>query len=60
MRGLTEPNIQARFDPRSGALLACNQSHPEWVRSFGCLGAKAARWETSLDFSQVYEPTSML
>ncbi|MHB8620386.1 MAG: MGH1-like glycoside hydrolase domain-containing protein [Chloroflexota bacterium] len=59
LRGLTVPDIQAHFDPGLGALVGHNQGHPEWVRCFGCLGAAVLRWETSADFSQVYETTSM-
>ncbi len=56
-RGATEADIQARYDLKLGALLAWNQSHPDWVRCFGCAGVEVRCYETSFDFSQVYEPT---
>lgn len=59
LRGRTAPDIEAAWDPELGALVACNRSRPEWVRCFGCLGATVAGWETSFDFSQVYEPNSV-
>jgi hypothetical protein len=61
LHGATIPDLAASYDPDlgQGALVAWNQSHPEWVRIFGVAGKQAqiSGWETTFDASQIYETT---
>lgn len=61
LHGATPPDIIATYDPEmgQGALVASNQSKPEWVRVFGVVGKEAhvTGWETTFNASQIYETT---
>jgi glycogen debranching enzyme len=57
-RGDTEPDIRARYDKKHGALLASNESHPDWVRVFGATLIPTA-YETSADAFQIYKLLQM-
>jgi hypothetical protein len=53
LQGQTPADIAADYDPKLGALVACNQSQPDWVRIFGSATAPET-YETTHDVSQVY------
>lgn len=36
LRGTTPPDVVAKYDAELGALIAWNESQPDWVRIFGC------------------------
>ena len=36
LRGTTPPDVTATYDAKLGALIAKNESQPDWVRVFGC------------------------
>jgi glycogen debranching enzyme len=36
LRGKTPPDVVARYDKKLGALIAWNESRPQWTRVFGC------------------------
>ncbi len=62
LRGATPADISGVFDPTlgQGALVARNQSHPDWVRIFGIAGKqRVARWETGFDDRKIYETTNV-
>ncbi len=63
MQGATPADLSANYDPSlgQGALVAHNQSHPDWVRIFGVSGlqVRVSRWETSFDDRQIYETTNV-
>jgi glycogen debranching enzyme len=64
MQGATPADLSATYDPAfgQGALVARNQSNPDWVRIFGVSGlqVRVARWETGFDYRQIYETTNVL
>jgi hypothetical protein len=51
LRGFTEPDVEAAYDKRLGALIAWNRSKPELVRIVGC-SEKPCGFETTLDYAQ--------
>jgi hypothetical protein len=53
LRGQTPPDVSATYDADLGALVARNESAPDWVRVFGSTVAPSA-YETTHDVSQVY------
>ena len=57
------PILHATYDAGlgQGALVARNQSHPDWVRIFGVSGlqVRVARWATGFDYRQLYETTNV-
>ncbi|NLC59347.1 MAG: hypothetical protein GX774_21115 [Armatimonadetes bacterium] len=53
--GDTELDIRAEYHPRHGALLAWNESHPEWVRLFGCPSGVDAHLATA-DLERAWHP----
>src|ERR671934_1530794 len=55
LRGALPADVQARYDPALGALVAHNASRPEAVRIFG-LTAPPSGFATSVDFGQIYDP----
>jgi hypothetical protein len=57
-RGATEPDIETHYDDRRRALMACNASHPEWVRVYGATVPIAA-YSTTTDASQVYTDSNL-
>lgn len=61
LHGATPADITATYDPNlcQGALVARNESKPEWVRIFGLAGKQehVSAWETTFDASQIYETT---
>ena len=63
MQGATPADLSASYDASlgQGALVARNQSHPNWVRIFGVSGlqVRVARWETGFDDRQIYETTNV-
>lgn len=59
LRGDTECNVRARFDPELKAMVAWNEGHPNWVRVFGSTRAPKA-YEATLDVSQVYDPVNVM
>ncbi len=63
LRGATPADVSATYDPAlgQGALVARNQSHPDWVRIFGVSGlqVRVARWETGFDDREIYETTNV-
>ncbi|HEX6780202.1 MAG TPA: hypothetical protein VF099_18470 [Ktedonobacterales bacterium] len=63
MQGATSADLSASYDPSlgQGALIARNQSHPDWVRIFGVSGlqVRVTRWETGFDDREIYETTNV-
>src|SRR5579871_4607414 len=63
LQGATPADLAATYDPAlgQGALVARNESHPDWVRIFGVSGlqVRVASWETGFDDREVYETTNM-
>jgi GH15 family glucan-1,4-alpha-glucosidase len=59
LRGNTPCDMRGRFDSEEGALVAWNQSQPEWARVFGCTEAAKA-YETTYDVSQVSDPVNVM
>ncbi|HEX9413542.1 MAG TPA: hypothetical protein VF916_08555, partial [Ktedonobacterales bacterium] len=63
LRGQTPLDMIATFDPgvRSGALLAHNASHPDWVRLFGLAGdgQQLSGYATTLDAIDSYALTAV-
>ena len=62
LQGATPADVGGIYDPTlgQGALVARNQSHPDWVRIFGIVGQqRVARWETGFDDRQIYETTNI-
>ena len=55
LRGALPADVQARYDPALGALVAHNASRPEAVRIFG-LTAPPSGFATSVDFGHIYDP----
>jgi hypothetical protein len=53
LQGATPADVTATYDPTlgQGALVARNQSHPDWARLFGVsrLQVRVSRWETGFD-----------
>ncbi|HEY7350518.1 MAG TPA: amylo-alpha-1,6-glucosidase [Ktedonobacterales bacterium] len=62
--GKTPLDLQATYAPDlgRGALIARNQSRPDWVRIFGVVGSQVQvkGWQTSFDSTQMYETTHVL
>jgi len=56
LRGGTPTDVTASYDPGLRALVARNAGQPDWVRLFGTT-APRARYGTTFDVTQVYEPT---
>jgi hypothetical protein len=63
-QGATPADLRASYDSAlgQGAIVAQNESHPDWVRLFGVSGlqVRVARFETSFDDRQIYETTNVL
>ncbi|HEY7833457.1 MAG TPA: hypothetical protein VIG30_07815 [Ktedonobacterales bacterium] len=57
-RGATEPDIETHYDTGRRALVACNASHPDWVRVYGATVPIAA-YSTTTDASQVYSDSNL-
>ncbi len=61
LHGATRGDIAASYDAAlgQGALVARNQSQPDWVRVFGVAGKQVQTtcWGTTFDASQSYETT---
>jgi hypothetical protein len=59
LRGATPADITSTYDPDlcQGALIAKNESKPEWVRIFGLSSSDVccSSFETTFDASQIYE-----
>src|ERR1051326_6447798 len=47
LRGDTPRDIVARYDSKRGAIVACNESHPDWVRVFGNAEDPDGYWVTT-------------
>jgi glycogen debranching enzyme len=63
LQGATPADVGGTYDSAlgQGALVARNQSHPDWVRIFGLAGQqRVARWETGFDDRQIYETVNVL
>ncbi len=56
LRGSTNADIQARFDPSLNALVAWNAGMPAAVRIFG-LSQSVTRYETNFDYGSTYDPS---
>src|SRR5438270_250101 len=54
LRGTLQADVQARYDPALGALVAHNASQPQAVRIFG-LTAPPSGFATSVDFGRIYD-----
>jgi glycogen debranching enzyme len=63
LQGVTSADISASYDSSlgRGALVARNESHPDWVRLFGVSGlqVQVAGFETGFDDREVYETTNV-
>ena len=63
LQGSTPADLSASYDGAlgQGALVARNQSHPDWVRIFGVSGlqVRVAHWETGFDEREIYETTNV-
>ena len=55
LRGATPHDVEAAFDRGRGALLACNASHPDWVRVFGS-ATHPTHWCATTDEEGAYSP----
>ena len=58
LRGTTPADVWAAFDRQLNALVARNQSQPDWVRLFGCTAAPAA-FQTMLHADEAYDPANV-
>jgi glycogen debranching enzyme len=63
--GKTPLDLMATYAPQlgQGALIARNESRPDWVRIFGVVGPQEAAvkgWQTTFDATQMYEPIHVL
>jgi hypothetical protein len=57
LRGGTGHDVVAEYDADLGALVAWNESQPEWVRVFGCSDTPDS-YETSLDYGRAVADVS--
>ncbi|CDM65355.1 MGH1-like glycoside hydrolase domain-containing protein [Pyrinomonas methylaliphatogenes] len=59
LRGGTAGDIVGKFDDSLGALLARNESEPDWVRIFG-FNLPATAYMTTHDVNRAYDPVNVL
>ena len=57
LRGQTGHDVVAEYDKALNALVAWNESQPDWVRLFGCSDAPASH-ETTLDYGKAVADAS--
>ncbi len=55
LRGETERDLQAEWDPQRKAMVAWNRSHPDWVRYYGA-DEHPSHYAAGTDEEQLYAP----
>ena len=58
LRGTTPSDVIARYDSDLGALVAWNESQPNWVRFFGCM-TQPDRYQTTHHAEESYDPANV-